>query len=117
MYVQLHRIEHHHEHHHLHRDIKPDNFLMGLRHNSHVLYLIDLGLSKRYRDPTSQEHIPYSENKKLIGTPRYASINSHLGIEQCRRDDLESIGLITRITLIALIALMFHHFPTPHLCH
>ena len=88
----LHRIEHHHTHHYLHRDIKPDNFLMGLKNNAHTLYLIDMGLCKQYRDPDTLAHIPYRENKKLIGTPRYASINTHLGVEQCRRDDLESIG-------------------------
>ena len=88
----LHRIEHHHTHHYLHRDIKPDNFLMGLKSNAHTLYLIDMGLCKQYRDPDTLNHIPYRENKKLIGTPRYASINTHLGVEQCRRDDLESIG-------------------------
>ena len=88
----LHRIEHHHTHHYLHRDIKPDNFLMGLKSNAHTLYLIDMGLCKQYRDADTLTHIPYRENKKLIGTPRYASINTHLGVEQCRRDDLESIG-------------------------
>ncbi len=88
----LDRIEYHHENHYLHRDIKPDNFLMGLPPNPHHVYLIDMGLCKRYRDPITLQHIPYRDNKKLTGTPRYASINTHQGIEQCRRDDLESMG-------------------------
>lgn len=90
----LHRIEHHHNNHFLHRDIKPDNFLMGLGENGHILYMIDMGLCKQYRDPVTLQHIPFREHKKLIGTPRYASINTHLGVEQCRRDDLESIGFM-----------------------
>lgn len=85
------RIEFVHNKEFLHRDIKPDNFLMGIGPTARMLYLIDFGLAKKYlqKDKT---HIPYKDNKNLTGTARYASLNTHLGIEQGRRDDLEGIA-------------------------
>ncbi|CAH2080545.1 unnamed protein product, partial [Thlaspi arvense] len=88
------RIEYLHSKGYLHRDIKPDNFLMGLGRKANKVYIIDFGLAKRYRDPTTNRHIAYRENKNLTGTARYASCNTHLGIEQSRRDDLESLGYV-----------------------
>ena len=74
--------------------MKPDNFVMGIGAKQAQVYIIDFGLSKRYRDPKTNDHIPYKDNKSLTGTARYASVNTHIGIEQARRDDLESIGYI-----------------------
>ena len=87
-------IEYIHSKNYIHRDIKPENFLFGIGKQSHNLYTIDFGLSKRFRDSKTQAHIPYREKKPLIGTARYASINTHKGIEQSRRDDMESIGYL-----------------------
>ncbi|KAG2325887.1 hypothetical protein Bca52824_008615 [Brassica carinata] len=88
------RVEYMHSRGFLHRDIKPDNFLMGLGRKANQVYIIDYGLAKKYKDSQTQKHIPYRENKNLTGTARYASVNTHLGIEQSRRDDLESLGYV-----------------------
>ena len=90
----LNRIENLHKYHYIHRDIKPENFVIGTGEKSNIIYLIDFGLSKRYKNPKSHQHIPYRDNRKLIGTVRYLSINTHMGIEQSRRDDLESIAYV-----------------------
>lgn len=88
------RIDFVHSKYFLHRDIKPDNFLMGRGKHNQLCYIIDFGLAKRYKDPRSGDHIPYKSGKNLTGTARYASKNTHLGIEQARRDDVESIGYL-----------------------
>jgi len=90
----LRRVEYVHSKSFIHRDIKPDNFLMGLSKRGNQVFVIDFGLAKKYRDPKTHQHIPYKEQKNLTGTARYASINAHLGIEQSRRDDLESLGYV-----------------------
>ena len=88
------RVEFVHSNHFIHRDMKPDNFLMGPLNNSGLLHLVDFGLAKKYRDSKTGCHIPYRDHKNMTGTARYASMNTHLGIEQARRDDLEGIGFI-----------------------
>lgn len=89
----LERVEHIQTLDFLHRDIKPDNFLVGNK-NASLVYMIDFGLAKRFRNPKTGLHIPWKEGKNLTGTARYASLNTHLGYEQSRRDDLEGLAYV-----------------------
>ena len=59
-----------------------------------TVFVIDFGLAKRYKDIKTGKHIEIKGGKSLVGTARYASIASHQGYEQCRRDDLESLGYL-----------------------
>ncbi len=97
-------VEYIHTNHIIHRDIKPDNFVMSISNDncgnfdenpySLQLNLIDFGLAKKYRNPSTLIHYPIKNGKRLTGTARYASINALKGYGQSRRDDLESIGYV-----------------------
>ena len=86
-------IEHVHSRYFIHRDIKPDNFAVG-KELSSLLYLIDFGLAKMFIDPETKKQIPMTARKKLTGTARYASVHALMGMEQSRRDDLESFAYV-----------------------
>ncbi|KIK05064.1 hypothetical protein K443DRAFT_675361 [Laccaria amethystina LaAM-08-1] len=87
------RIEFIHSHSFVHRDIKPANFVMGTGKAAHLVNVIDFGLAKKFRDPRTSNHIPYRQDEfHGVGTSLFAAINTHLGVESSRRDDLESLA-------------------------
>ncbi|KAL8147143.1 hypothetical protein AgCh_004745 [Apium graveolens] len=86
----------------VHGDVKPENFLLGQpgSPDEKKLFLIDLGLSSKWKDSSSGQHVEYDQRPDIFrGTIRYASVHAHLGRTGSRRDDLESLAY----TLIFLI--------------
>ena len=83
------RIEYVHSKNIIHRDIKPENFVIGYQNKS-TIYIIDFGISRKYR--SARKHLKFQLLGRMFGTVRYASYNASRGVEQSRRDDLESIG-------------------------
>ena len=92
------RIRDIHKHGIIHRDVKPSNFMFGSHQGINILYLIDFGLAKVYRN--NKRHVKKSEGRSVIGTAKFISIHTHDGILPSRRDDLESIGYIMLFLLL-----------------
>ena len=88
----------------IHRDIKPGNIAVGREEKSKYIYLLDFGLSKKYRSSKTKNHFPFIKNHKIVGNARYSSINALDGCSLSRRDDLESLGY-------CLIYLIFGRLP------
>ena len=86
----LDRVEHMHMKGFLHRDLKPDNFAIGgTPETAHIVHLFDLGLAKKITKLR-----PMLDKRSLTGTARFAARAAHNGLQQCRRDDLESLGYV-----------------------
>ncbi|KAG1731245.1 kinase-like protein, partial [Suillus occidentalis] len=78
-------------HNYVHGDIKPQNILVGLGNLRHTTFIIDFGITKTYWNATTSDHVPIRHGRSLSGTPAFASINNHLGVEPGHHDDLESL--------------------------
>jgi serine/threonine protein kinase len=83
-----------HDQHYIHLDIKPDNFMLGIGKLSNQVFLIDFGLARLFRNPTTRHHTAQINGSGVIGTICYSSINCHLGLTPSRRDDLESLAYV-----------------------
>lgn len=90
----LKRLEILHKHGWIHRDIKPANFAVKGGHGEDFdeIYMLDFGCAIRYRDKLTAKHLKWIPTERIVGTPRYSSLNNHYGMTQGRRDDLESLG-------------------------
>ena len=93
-YVQLCHLQYIYSCNFIHHDLKPSNIILGIGNRTNLVYLIDFGLLKEFWDPNTRKHIPYNDGLGFTGTPTFASINSHLGLELGRQDDLESLAYL-----------------------
>jgi serine/threonine protein kinase len=96
-HVQLQRLQFIHSRNLIHCDLKPSNIMIGVGVQADVVHLIDFGLSKEFRDAKTHRHtqmIPHTKPHSLVGTAVFASINSHMGLELGRKDDLESLAYV-----------------------
>jgi len=92
----------------IHRDIKPANVAIGYEGKSKFIYLLDFGLSKKYRSSKTKKHFQFVRNHKLVGNARYSSINALEGGTQSRRDDLESLGYLLLYLLLGRLPWQGH---------
>ena len=92
----------------IHRDIKPANVAIGFEEKSKFIYLLDFGLSKKYRSSKTKKHFPFVQGNKLIGNARYSSINALDGGTQSRRDDLEGLGYLLLYLLLGRLPWQGH---------
>jgi serine/threonine protein kinase len=92
--IQISRLKYIHSNNFIYCDIKPQNLLMGLGDLKDTVFLIDFGIAKLFRHPSSHIHISPGSTRegKSIGTPAFASLNSHFGSELSWRDDLEVLA-------------------------
>ncbi|KAG2122452.1 kinase-like domain-containing protein, partial [Suillus cothurnatus] len=77
--------------HYVHGDIKPQNVIVGLGDLSDTIFLIDFGITKEFWNTSNNVHIPFRQGQCLTGTPAFALVNNHLGVELGRHDNLESL--------------------------
>lgn len=91
----LERIEILHKNNIIHRDIKPENLLANVTSTGDgIVHLIDFGLATCCKDTPEAQPRSEKGNFPFIGTVYYASVAAHKGLEQARKDDLESLAYV-----------------------
>ena len=86
---------------------------MGLAEESNTVIFVDFGLTRTIIDPATGNHIAFVGGKNLIGTCRYVSLNSHMGFELSRRDDLITVGYIMINMLLGSLPWQGKHSSRP----
>ena len=77
----------------IHRDIKPHNFLIGDK-DKNIIYLTEFRFCTKFKSSKTGKHISPGFKGTFTGTLRFSSANAQKGMQQSRRDDMESIGYV-----------------------
>ena len=94
--------------------LSTQGFTLAEHYHSSTIYLIDFGLFKHYCHNMTGKHVPFCLKCGLTRMPAFASINSHLGGEMDRHDNIESLVYVLVYLLSSSLPwLQITHHKTP----
>lgn len=97
----LHALRELHARNFLFVDVKPDNFMLGIKgsDNEDKIYMVDFGVADKYINARG-EHKETNGTGAGCGTPAYMSLSMHAGLAPSRKDDLQALSFVLMKLLV-----------------